>query len=179
MPVSPTLMTYKELAEILSAVAWPATAGAIAYAFHKPVFALLQKLQESLSIKVIKLKLFGAEIELTPDQADRALNEILQEVGESTNDLSPPDIALLKRIYDAQGTLTVEQVFPGFTRKSPDHLERKSSPELEQLRKLREMKLLRPSEGGKWDEAKHPVVTRFGEIFLKLEKEGRLGKRAP
>jgi hypothetical protein len=179
MPVSPTLMTYRELAEILSAVAWPATVGAIAYAFHKPLFALLQKLQESLSIKVVKLKLFGAEIELTPNEADRALNEILQEVGESTNELSPVDIELLKRIYEAQGTLTIEQVFPGFTRRSQDDPERKSSGELEQLRKLRDMKLLRPSEGGKWNVAKHPVVTRFGEIFLKLEKQGRLGQRAP
>ena len=52
-------------------------------------------------------------------------------------------------------------------------------PEMPDNVRLLFQPVLRPSEGGKWDEAKHPVVTRFGEIFLKLEKEGRLGKRAP
>jgi hypothetical protein len=72
----------------------------IVWAFYRPVVAILAKLKESLSIKGIKLKLLGAEIELTADQADRALNEMIQNVNESTQDLSTADIDLFERIHE-------------------------------------------------------------------------------
>jgi hypothetical protein len=161
-------MSYKELAEILAAVAWPTTAITIVLVFRTRIAALLTKLEGSLSIKGIKLQLFGAGIELTPDQADRALNELMQEVVESTHDLSPSDIQLFERIHEVRGSLAVQELIPGFTRGSEEH---------KQLRRLRDLKLVRPSEGGKWEAIKHPVVTRFAEIFLKLKNEGRLREK--
>jgi len=89
--------TYKELAEILTAVVWPMAVIGIVWTFYRPVVAVLEKLKESLSIKGIKLKLLGAEIELTPDQADSALNEMIQNLAESTEDLSADDIKLLRK----------------------------------------------------------------------------------
>ncbi|MBC7919682.1 MAG: hypothetical protein H7Z75_01185 [Ferruginibacter sp.] len=166
---SHTPMTPKELAAILTALAWPVTSLAILFAFRTRVVALLKKLEESLSIKGIKLKLFGAEIELTPDQADRALNELMQEVVESTHHLSAADIQLFERIYEVRGSLTVQELISDFTRESGEH---------KQLRKLRDVKLVRPSEGGKWEGIKHPVVTHFAEIFLKLKHESRLCEKS-
>ena len=63
-------MTYKELADILAATTWPATVLVICLVFRSHLVALLQ----ALTIKPIKLKLLGAEIELTAEQAARALN---------------------------------------------------------------------------------------------------------
>jgi hypothetical protein len=160
--------TYKELAEILAAVAWLATVIGIVWTFYSSVVAVLDKLKESLSIKGIKLKLLGAEIELTPDQADSALNEMIQNLAESTEDLSADDINLFERIHEARGLLTVEALIPGFTRDSEAH---------NQLRSLQDVKFIRPSEGGKWVATKHPITTRFGEIFLKLKKDRVIGKR--
>jgi hypothetical protein len=154
--------TYREVAEILAAVAWPVTVTGIAWAFYRPVVAVLEKLKESLLVKGIKLKLWGAEIELTPDQADRALNEMIQNVVESTQDLSVAERNLFERIHEVRDELTVEALVPGFTRESEAH---------NQLRRLQDVKLIRPIEGGKWTAVKHPVVTRFGEIFWKLTKD--------
>src|SRR5579864_7120221 len=104
------IITNKELADILAAVAWPVTVIAVIVAFRVHVVGLLRKLEESVSIKGIKVKLFGAEIELTPDQADRALNEMMQEVVESTHDLSGSDIQLFERIHDVRGSLTLQEL---------------------------------------------------------------------
>jgi len=161
-------MTYKELAEILAAIAWPITTIAIVFGFRVHVVSVLRKLEESMSfkgLKGIKLKLLGAEIKLTPDQADRALNEMMQDVVESMNELTATEIKLFERIHEVRGSLALEELISDFARGSAEH---------KQLRSLRALKLIRPSEGGKWEGIKHPVVTRFAEIFLKLKSEGRL-----
>jgi len=66
-------LTPKEFAEIARALAWPLTFVAFFAVFYKPVRALLERLAETLTVKTVKLKAFGAEIELTPEQAKRAL----------------------------------------------------------------------------------------------------------
>jgi hypothetical protein len=163
-----THANIQELAEILTAVVWPMAVIGIVWTFYRPVVAVLEKLKESLSIKGIKLKLLGAEIELTPDQADSALNEMIQNLAESTEDLSTDDIKLFEKIHEAGGALTVEALIPGFSRESEAH---------NQLRRLQDVKFIRPNEGGKWAAAKHPITSRFGEIFLKLKKDRVIEKR--
>jgi hypothetical protein len=159
-----TSMKIDDLIKLLSVVAWPVITIGIVSAFYFQLAALLSKLAESLSIKAIKVKLLGAEIEVTPDQADRALNEMMEEVAESLNGLSPSEIGLFDRVRESRGERTVKDLIPEFTRGSDSHNE---------LRRLRDRKLIRPSEGGKWEAGKRPVVTRFAEIFLKLKNQGR------
>jgi hypothetical protein len=132
--------------------------------FYTQLAALLSKLADSLSIKGLKLKLLGAEIELTPDQADRALNEMMAEVADSMNGLSQSEVQLFERVREARGERTVRDLMPEFARGSDSH---------DELRRLRDRKLIRPSEGGRWEGDKHPVVTRFAEIFLTLKNQGR------
>lgn len=158
-------MTNKELADILAATTWPATVLVICLVFRRHLVALLQ----ALTIKTIKLKLLGAEIELTAEQADRALNELIQEVVESARGLSESELQLFEKIHEVHGSVTLQELVPGFTRKSEAH---------EQLRRLRSMKLIRPNEGGRWETNKHPITTRFAEIFIKLRNEGHRIKKS-
>jgi hypothetical protein len=157
-------MKIDDLVKLLTVAAWPIITIGIVSVFYTQLAALLSKLADSLSIKGLKVKLFGAEIEVTPDQADRALNEMMGEVAESMNGLSQSEIELFERVREARGERTVRDLIPEFTRGSDSHNE---------LRRLRDRKLIRPSEGGKWEAAKHPVVTRFAEIFLTLKNQGR------
>jgi hypothetical protein len=162
--LDPTSMKIDDLVKLLSVVAWPVITIGIVSVFYTQLAALLSKLADSLSIKGITVKLLGAEIEVTPDQADRALNEMMEEVAESMNGLSQSEIELFERVREARGERTIHDLIPEFTRESDSHNE---------LRRLRDRKLIRPSEGGKWEGGKRPVVTRFAEIFWKLRNQGR------
>ena len=153
-------MTPKDFADIASALAWPLTAIAFLVVFFKPVWALLERLASTLTIKTVKLKAFGAEVELTPEQAKRALDELLQDIADSTNELASEESTLFERIHHAGGRTTVVELFPGFALDSMEH---------QQLRKLRDRKLIRPFEGGNWQASKHPVSSRFGQLVYELK----------
>lgn len=111
---------------------------------------------------MIKLKVFGAEIELTPEQAKSALDELLKDIVESINELSTVEIKLFNNIMISDGRQSVRDILPGFARDNEEH---------RQLRVLRDRKLIRPFEGGRWDATKHPVITRFGNLIYRLKPE--------
>ena len=154
-------MTAKDFAEVARAVAWPGIFLAFVAVFYRPVRILLERLAETLTVKTVKLKAFGAEIELTAEQAKRALDELLQDIAESTNELSRDDSILFERIVGAGGRETVRRLLPGFQRDTEEH---------QRLRKLRDRKLIRPFEGGNWQGEKHPVVSRFGQLVHDLRR---------
>ena len=84
----------------------------------------------------------------------------MQELEDPENKLESTDKALFQRIISASGKLTVQDYFSkAFARGSDEH---------NQLRNLRDRKLVRPAEGGRWEAGKHPVVTRFGELVLQV-----------
>ena len=154
-------MTAYEFAQIAKAVAWPLTAIVFLIVLHKPLRAVLERLATTLSLKNVKLKAFGAEVELTPEQAQTALDELLQEIVDPVNELAGEDYMLFERILRAGGRATVADLIPGFTRASPQH---------QQLQRLRDHQLIRPFEGSKWQPEKHPIATRFGELVHELKK---------
>lgn len=84
---------------------------------------------------------------------------MLQEIVEAMNELSPDEVVLFQKINAGDSRLSVSDLFPDFKRNSDQH---------EQLRKLRDRKLIRPIEGGNWQPPKHPIVTRFGRLVLQL-----------
>jgi hypothetical protein len=141
------------------ALAWPVTVIGFFVVFYRPVRLLLDRLAATLTVKTVKLKAFGAEVELTPEQAKRALDELLQDIAESTNELSSEESALFNRIMASAGRDTVGQLLPNFQRDTSGH---------QHLRKLRDRKLIRPFEGGRWQPEKHPVVSRFGQLVYDL-----------
>ncbi|MFZ4682890.1 MAG: hypothetical protein ACOYMS_10325 [Terrimicrobiaceae bacterium] len=153
-------MTPKDFADIASAIAWPLTALVVFAAMFKPLRALLDRLAATLTIKTVKINAFGSEVELTPEQAKRALDELLQDIADSTNELTVDEMSLFERIFQAHGRTTVGELFPSFTRDSTEH---------QRLRKLRDRKLIRPFEGGNWQVNKHPVPSRFGELVHELK----------
>ena len=152
-------MTVDEFAKVASALAWPLTALAFLLVYLGPARKLLERLASTLTIKSVKLKAFGAEVELTPEQAKRALDELLQDVADLTNGLTSDELALFEIMNKAGGKKTVGDIFPTFERNSREH---------GQLQKLRDRKLVRPVEGGSWLKNKHPITTRFGQIVYNL-----------
>lgn len=153
-------MSAKAFAEIATALAWPVAFVAFVGVFYKPLRAFLDRLAATLSVKTVKLKAFGAELELTPEQAKRGLDELLQDIAESTNELSAEESALFARIMASGGRESVLQLLPTFQRGNADH---------QRLRKLRDRKLVRPFEGGNWQPQKHPVVSSFGQLVYELQ----------
>ena len=155
-------MDVENIAAILTPLAWPVTAVIVVFSFRESLITLLSRLSESLSVKTIKLKVFGAEIELTPEQAKSALDELLKDIVETTNELSAEEIALFQEIQAADGRRTIKDLIPSFVRGNEQH---------KQFRVLRDRKLIRPFEGGRWDTSKHPVVTRFGDLICRIKPE--------
>jgi hypothetical protein len=161
------MSTATDIAEITKSLAWPDITAGFIVAFHRPIRTLLDRLAATLTIKVVKIKVFGTEIELTPEQAEGALDELLQEIVDSTNTASSDELLLFQRILSSAGSQTVGDIFKGFKRNTPAH---------EQLRKLRSCKLIRPREGDGWEIYKHPIVTRVGKLVSDLRFSRTLPK---
>lgn len=156
-------MTSKEFSDIAGALAWPVTAVISLAVFYKPIRSLLDTLTATMTLKAVKIRAFGVEVDLTPEQAKRALNELLQDIADSTNELAPDEWRLFERVIASAGRDTVADLIPGFQRYTPEH---------QQLRKLRDRMLIRPVETGTWNPRKHPVVSRFGQLVYDLRKAG-------
>lgn len=154
-------MSADEFSKIATPLVWPAITLVALWLFYRPVRALLQRLAETLTFKSLKVKVFGTEIELAPEYARTVLHELLDDIAESTNELTPEEIELFFLIRRANGVETVAQIIPSFRRDDPEGNH-------ERLRNLRDQKLIIPRERGQWKPDKHPVITRYGELVAKL-----------
>jgi hypothetical protein len=141
----------EHVAAVLRAAMWPVVAVVGLLLLRRP----LRQLLTAAMLKSIKLKVFGFEFELSREEADQVLGDLLKEIRSPVNALTPEEKELFERIVDSDGLNRVDQIIEGFRRDTPGH---------EQLRKLRDLQLVRPIEGGRWKPEKHPVVTRFGHI---------------
>jgi hypothetical protein len=112
----------------------------------------------------MKFKLLGFEVELTADQAKGALAEILQVIVETMKALDEEEGNLFREIDRAEGRRTVLEIAPDFVRGKEWH---------DRFRKLRDFTLIRPLEGGQWQDHKHPVVTGFGRLVKELYSKAR------
>jgi hypothetical protein len=147
----------QEVASILSAMALPITVVGTVLLLLTPLRTLLR----SLKISALKLKLWGIEAELTVEQAQGVLNDISETVVATINTLSPAERDLFLNISTSDGDSTVKDLLPDFKRGE-------ENKEHQKLRKLREIGLIRPKEGGRWQDQKYPIVTEFGRLAQKL-----------
>src|SRR5262249_49539171 len=142
-PTHGGLMTPEQFAAIAATVAWPLTSLLIFGLLFTPLRALVRRLAETLTLKSVKFKGPFGEVELTPEKVHQTLTELLQELEDPANKLESSDRALFQRILAASGKLTVQDYFSKpFVRGSDEH---------KQLRNLRDRKLIRPVEGGRWE----------------------------
>ncbi len=154
-------MSADEFSKIATAIAWPLTALLALWLFYRPIRGLLQRLSETLTFKSLKVKALGAEVELSAEHARTVLHELLDDIAESTNELSADEVTLFDRILAANGAETVAEIIPDFSRgDAAGHHDR--------LRHLRDQKLIIPKERGQWKPDKHPIVTRYGRLVAKL-----------
>ena len=105
-----------DIVRLVKAVVWPITAVGIVFWLRNPLKALLSRLSEALTIKSIKLKMFGSEVELSVEKVEGIRNDLIKEIYEPTIKLSTSFAGLFQVILSAGGQKTVEQIFPGFTR---------------------------------------------------------------
>jgi hypothetical protein len=154
-------MTADDFSKVATPLAWPMTTMLIVWVFQKPVFAILKRLAESLTFKNVKVTVFGIVMELTPERARTVLDELLDDITESTNQLTEQEKQLFDSVLAADGKRTIGELIPGFIRdgEAGDH---------QRLRNLRDQKLIYPQERGQWKTDKHPVVTRYGQLVAKL-----------
>ena len=162
-------MTPTEFAAIANALAWPVVVLATLVAFADKLRALLDKLTQSLSVKSVKLKALGGEIELTVEQAKNTLDEQLKAIADASNELTEEELDLFEKILEADGKLTVAMLIQDFKRNSHEH---------NILRRLRDRMLVAPSETGNWQPGKHPVPTRFGKLVHQLKQLSKSTKGA-
>ena len=154
-------MSAEAFSKIATALAWPITVLLALWLFYRPIRALLQRLSETLTFKSLKVKALGGEAELTAEYARTVLHELLDDITESTNNLSADEVTLFDRILTADGVQTVGELVPGFSRDD-------SAGYHDRLRHLRDQKLIIPRERGQWKPEKHPIVTRYGRLVAKL-----------
>src|SRR5258708_511289 len=126
-------MDPKAITELIRFTIWPLTTAILVFSFYSPLRTLLARLGESLSIKGVKLKVLGAELEIPMEEAKSTLNEMLQDILEPTEELSEKEQALFKAIKTGGGRKNVADLIPGFLREHKD--------ELGMLRALRDRKL--------------------------------------
>ncbi|MGQ0569956.1 MAG: hypothetical protein ACT4P5_10580, partial [Armatimonadota bacterium] len=74
---------------------------------------------ETLTFKSLKVRALGAEAELTAEYARTVLHELLDDITESTNNLSADEIKLFDLILVANGAKTVAELIPVFSRDDP------------------------------------------------------------
>ena len=157
-------MNADDFSKLATPLAWPVVATVALAVYGKPVLALLTRISETLTFTSLKFKLLGSEVLLTPQRARTTLDELLEDIAESTNELTREEVALFDQVLIADGRLTVAALIPGFKREE-------ESPDLLRLRNLRDQKLIRPIERGRWREEKHPVVTRYGRLVASLRSK--------
>jgi hypothetical protein len=112
-------MSADEFSKIATALAWPITALLALSLFYRPIRALLNRLSATLTFKSLKVKALGTETELTAEYARTVLHELLDDITESTNNLSVDEIKLFDRILEKDGATTLGQLIPGFSRDDP------------------------------------------------------------
>jgi hypothetical protein len=153
----------EDFSKVAAQVAWPITALLVVWIFYEPIYALLKRMSETLTLKTLKVKALGVEADLSPEYARTVLHELLDDITESSSNLSPEEVALFDLILAAEGAKTIGELVHGFVRDGQDH---------QRLRNLRDQKLIVPRERGQWKTEKHPVVTRYGHLVAKLRMSG-------
>lgn len=127
-------------------------------AFSRSVENLIEE-KEILEDEVKKKDLLESELQNE--------KELLQELLESISpqffdekfkalDITPEDLVLLQEIHNRR----TYQLGIDFKRGGDMH---------KQLQKLREIRIIRPEEGGSWQIGKHIKLTPLGELFLKAQ----------
>lgn len=147
-------MSDAQVANLLHAfdiLAWPLTVLIVAFAFRSPVAQVVAGLRS------VSIKADGKELQLTLKEASLTLSSLASE---TTDGLHDEHFALFHAIREGSGSRKVKYFFPDFERGTPQH---------GLLQSLRDRKLIRPAERGKWRKDKHPVITNFAQIILRLD----------
>jgi hypothetical protein len=163
-------MGPQDLAALLSAIAWPTTVLVAGLLFRTPLYKFLEQLANSAKLSMVKIRFWGVELELPVEQATAVLNKIQEEIIDTLGRLSAPEVALFEKIADNKG-LTVDELSEGV-------FKRDVSPEHDQLRHLREWRLIEQDRaggkpGGNWEGYNRPYITKFGLLVLSLHRQGR------
>jgi len=119
---------------------------------------------------MVKIRLGSIELELPVEQASAVLNEMQKEITKALGLLCEKELALFEKIAKNEGRVTVDELSEG-------DFERNVSPEHDQLRHLRDWRLIEQlrTPGGEVAGKRHgdnyPYVTDFGRLVLSLQHQ--------
>lgn len=149
--------------ETVKAIAWPLTVSililTISSRFREPLSRLIDRSKKTT------LKFGSINIVLEHDEVDKILQQLLDETLQSTKNLTEEQKRLFKIVQSAAGSKDVNEINRlafnrDFVKNGVDH---------KCFRELRDRKLVRPQEGSSWQADKHPVVTRFADLILRIQ----------
>ena len=151
-------LEYMKIAvDLINGIAWPVAAIIIAYALRSVLRKLFAR------TKGFTLKLLGVDVVLTADQAEDVLQDIFADIIEEAKILTTEKRQLVMAIKEARGKKKLEEIFKQLYKRSFV----RGMPEHERLRDLRNSQIIRPSEGGRWQPDKHPIVHPMTQALLK------------
>jgi hypothetical protein len=163
MQVEPTssISGWQMMNNIVVASVWPIALVIIAVLFRKIIISVLER------AKNFTFEILGSKINVTLDELESSLKQLMEEVTAGLDDLKEEHYKLFKEIRQSNGAESIQEIINrlfkvDFTRNSSQH---------KFLRELRGMKLIRPSEGGKWERAKHPVATQFARLVIRAKPD--------
>jgi hypothetical protein len=159
--------SFKIAVEFFKAISWPSATVLIVYLLRSNLQTLLDR------IRLVTLKGYGGEASFTIGEVQDVLQQLVQETVESAKGsddvegLGELDRRLLNEIRNAKSGATVqnitEQIF------GPENIFSRGSEAHKHFQELRDRNLIRPEEGGKWKGDKHPVLTGFARLVLKVK----------
>ena len=109
----------------------------------------------------VEMEAGGFKLAMSRQTKDLIVQPILDEMNFVLSSLSRPDRDLFMSIYQDIESGKGYSVPPDFERGNALHA---------QLRSLRELNLIRPTEGGRWQPGKPVELTRFAKVFGQVKR---------
>ncbi len=155
-------MTFHEFTALASVLVWPLTFLILGGVLVGSVRNLLNRLAVGVTLRRIKIKAHGVELELTREQACDVLEEELRGLLVALDQLPAEEKQLFESIRTTRGFATVKQLLPEFHQDNECH---------QLLLNLSAKNLIKPVEGGSWHSEKHPEVSKLGELSSELRRD--------
>jgi hypothetical protein len=151
------LKLVSAIKDVIGVIIWPVVVLLVLSKFKDSINNLIAK-SSDVTVKIPG----GGQVSLKSEDVNQIVQDLLSEIDTFLKDFSGEEKELFTKILANSGNKNVEYYFKNFKRNTSEH---------EILRSLRGRKFIRPIEGGRWKDHKHPEVTRFGRLVAKLRKE--------
>jgi len=152
---------YHYFVELTKALAWPLGVLVILLLFRSQFIDIFKRSSG------LKFEVAGLKFDLSIKEVHDVAHELFREVTEGVARLSQKQRDLFADVRNCDGSKTVDQLAhemfgKPFVRGSDEH---------GYFRALRDAKLIRPVDGGRWQAHSRPIVTSYARTILRAAPE--------